>query len=199
MPIVRVPVEITWPGSGSPGVNVWHLRVSDVTVLVDTTNWSAGSALLALSQFYTDISGVIPSDTKFVIGDRMVNVETNEELQNTDIRDQLGTGGTMKLPPSNQIVVGWRSVLAARRGRGRTFIGPLVKGAASDDGTPTPAALTTITDAANALIDASDNVNGWAFGVYGQENIHAPATKVLRDFTRCNVRDTFAVLRSRRD
>jgi hypothetical protein len=96
-------------------------------------------------------------------------------------------------------VCGWRTTLAARRGRGRTFLGPLNVDAGSTDGTPSPGALSTINSAAAALIATSSETNDWAFAVYGQQSSGISGVKVARDITAQNVRDVFAVLRSRRD
>lgn len=201
MPILRIPVSIAWNGPGTPGVNVWHARVADVTVFADATvtAWGAGQILGSIRKFYQDASSIFPSSVTFSLGDNVLDVETNEYVESTQVNSWVGTGGPNYAPLASQMVVGWRTALAARRGRGRTFLGPLASTTIDGSGTPTPTALTTVQTAADTLVNASGGVNGWAIGVYGQQAQGIPTAKVLRDVTAAKARDTFAVLRSRRD
>jgi hypothetical protein len=102
-------------------------------------------------------------------------------------------GGGNVLPPANCIVVGWRTSGGGRRGRGRTFLGPLDSILLEANGGVVDLELTAIRDAAAALVDASDSFNDGALGVF------SPTGNLFRDFVSSAVRDQFAVLRSRRD
>ena len=103
------------------------------------------------------------------------------------------TGGIGMTSALLAVVVSWRTTSASRSGRGRTFIGPLCAEAAQQDGTPTPACVNTIRDAASDLREASEGPLGWSLGVLSVKQ------GVLRDFTGEKVADRFAYLSSRRD
>jgi hypothetical protein len=78
-------------------------------------------------------------------------------------------------------------------------MGPLNTNAIDADGTLTTGIHAILNAGANALIASSTAVNGWALGVYGQQNPGVPGVNVLRDFTSHTINDKFAHLRSRRD
>lgn len=125
---------------------------------------------------------------------------TGELLNSFNITDASnnGAGNTNLLPPSNQICVSWKTdgVVAGRRVRGRTFLGPLALSAAEGNGTPTAAAL------------VSANAFGTAMGNAGLSDVrhviwHRPTAAgndgSHHDIAEFTIRDKFAVLRSRRD
>jgi hypothetical protein len=104
------------------------------------------------------------------------------------------------------VCVTWRTTLVARRGTGRTFLGPLAGGSMSADGTPDDTILANVRTRSQALVDASRSDNGYAIGVYGLESpwggvgpAPSDTPRVLRDIIGYRIRDQFAVLRSRRD
>lgn len=194
MPIYRVPVDLNWSGSGSPGVNVWHVRTGGID-----DDASVGAALAALGTFYTSVGVLLWQGTTWTIGEPVVDVDTDELLAVSPVTGGTSHGQSSRLAPALAIVCGWRTTLAARRGRGRTFLGPLNADAGSTDGTPSPGGLATIASAADALIATSSETNDWAFVVYGQQSAGIAGVKVGRDITSRAIRDQFAVLRSRRD
>lgn len=200
MTLYRVPVNVSWNGNGSPGVNVWSLRTAGAAG--DQAELDAG--LDSLKDFYTTINQIGTSDMKWTLGD-VVNRDNGEFAAVTPWTVQC-TNGTIKAPPVLQIVVSWRTSLAARRGMGRTFLGPCADGLAEADGTILNGFVTTLQTAANTLISDSAVTNGWAWGVYGLESpapVGSTSTEGLphvhRDFKSARIKDKFAVLRSRRD
>jgi hypothetical protein len=188
MAITRVVAAISWSGApGGPGVNVWHLRtdasVADISEHMDQ-----------LEAFYTAVAGIYCTDTTITLPSEGVSVEaTPTQVALGQQRTIQGTGGTGHLPPANQICVSWGTLAATRSGHGRTFLGPLWEQCQDDDGTPTPGILSGVRQAAQDLVDANQPDDAGAWGVYSQRQ------NVIRDFTSARVRDTFAVLRSRRD
>ena len=194
MAVYRVPVKLTWTGSGSPGVNVFHVHVVAGDPLVEVAE-----AITALGTFYTAIGVLLWQGSTWTIGDPVTDAETDELLAVTPLSGATSHGQSSKLAPALAIVCGWRTTTAARRGRGRTFLGPLNVDAGSTDGTPSSGALSTIQTAATALISSSTGDAGWNLAVYGQENPGEEFPRLARAFSTASIRDTFAVLRSRRD
>jgi hypothetical protein len=204
MSVFRVPVSLEFPGTGSPGVNVWSVRTVSGTVAIDELD----AALDALQVFYDSIRLLAPNGWKATIGPDIVERTTSEDhSQAPRVISSVSSGSF--LPQANQIVVSWRTSLRARRGMGRTFIGPLRADQADVDGTPTAGAIGAVQSAANTLVSASlSNAFGWAVGVWGLQNpgsydaqgrLIPGQPHVHRDTTSAKVKDQFAVLRSRRD
>jgi hypothetical protein len=202
MALYRVPVDVTWTGGGSPGVNVWSLRIvgADESAAVN-------DALDALATFYTaTLQTYGAAGTRWTIGQGITNRDTQADISEP-VRTGVAGGTEDDLPASTQLVVSWRTSLRARRGMGRTFLGPLANSARDLNGTPNDGMLAGVRSAAAALIQDSSLPFGWAFGVYGLESEWdgwpAPppenTPRVHRDFTSAVVKDKFAVLRSRRD
>lgn len=203
MTVYRLPVEISYSDAGSPGVNVWHVRTEE-SFMVSTSQLQAATD--AIRGFYSQLSypagggaGIWAGGTTFRLG-TVVDVAT-QEVATPAWPDLEFTSSSADAFPGLAIVVNWRTSLAARRARGRTFLGPLGADTVATDGRIASSARATVLAAAQYLVDASDNVNGWAVGVYGLQtpNTGPTGTKVLRDITGHTVGLTFGVLRSRRD
>lgn len=203
MGTLRVPATITWAGSGSPGVNVWSVRTTGAFPPFDELD----AALTAIVQFYTSLKSYFRPATSVTVGPDIVDRDTLVDASRP-AQVVASTGTPNPAPPSLQLCIGWRTSLRARRGMGRTFIGPLSSAQIATDGSPQDTMITAVSSAATALIAASDTANGWGVGVWGLQDKGAyDASGVLlpgqphvhRDFTGFKIRDQFAVLRSRRD
>lgn len=203
MPVFRVPAAITYPQNGSPGVNVWSVRTDDTFPPIDGLD----AAISALAQFYTSLNGRMCVGMKVTLGPDIVDRETLID-QSRPPTEVPAVGVTSSAAPALQMCISWRTELRARRAMGRTFFGPLSTPTVDTNGTPTSVAFQQVSDAAQALIDASDTANGWAIGVWGlqdpgvydeQGRLVPGQPHVHRDITTFKVRDQFAVLRSRRD
>ena len=198
MAIFRIPVNLTWPYLGSPGVNVWHLRTTEASG-TPSNSLIIDDALEVLQTFYASVFEVnAATGLTYSCGGDIVDVETQEGEPRPGFSGSVAVAGG-SLPPQNQVCITWRTTLRARRGRGRTFVGPLRPDRVSPDGTLADAARTSIADAAAAFVAASQGIAGGAFAVYGQQNEGNPVAKVARDITGSFVPDKVAVLRSRRD
>jgi hypothetical protein len=203
MPVFRVPATITYPQGGSPGVNVWSVRTTEGSVVIDELD----SALTALQAFYNSLSAYLAPSTQVVIGPDIMDRESSVD-QTRPSRTIGSTVSSGTAAPVLQLVISWRTELRARRGMGRTFFGPLASVAVEGDGTPNTTFLNAARTAAADLISASNTANGWGIGVWG---LVSPGTydangqllpglpHVHRDITSARVKDQFAVLRSRRD
>lgn len=199
MAILRVPIEQQWTGAGSPGVNVWHIRADD-TLVQETLDLM----LAALHDFYASISSYFGPGWVASF-EAAVDEESREAYSSTAFPTMSNTGGNAA-PPALAICIGWKTNTVARRGMGRTFLGPLNGTVIELDGTISAGVVTGISTAAQALVDVSETANNGALGVYGYQNAvpkggsrQPTDPRVIRDITGFRIRDQFAIMRSRRD
>lgn len=206
MAVWRMNVFSDMPGGAGRCINSWHIRTGN---LITTEAAAVNSAAQSLRKLYVAIANYNPSTTGAQWKtDFAVNVQTGEDIaiDQTKFAPVTVSGGASIAPPHLAICISWKTSIRARRGRGRTFVGPLVLGSLQTDGSVVDATLTTLTTAGNTLVSESLTDNDWAFGVWGLEN---PAPKdyagdyndlphVIRDFTGFSIQDKFAVMRSRR-
>lgn len=202
MAIFRVPILQTFTDPGSPGVNVFHVRTGGVTPAAAALQ----AAVDSIRTFYVDLTSTTLSTfppyaggAEFTLG-TVVNVETQEAMSPT-FTPRTWASATPDLPPSNQICIGWKTTIAARRGTGRTYIGPLNDNAKSNSGSISTTTRDHVLAAAQAFVDRSLVDNDWAIAIYGLQTANSGPTgaKVARDITSRRVGTKFAVLRSRRD
>ena len=198
MAIYRIPVELRNVNIPSPAVNVWHARVETAGDIEGVLTDPTSGVMSALHEFYTSCAGAIAMSTTISFPRSVVEVTDQSEAMLAGVAD-IVTGGGNNSPGGLALVVGWGTALRARRGKGRTFIGPLSQAAVAADGHPVPSVVSLFQTAAQTLVGHSTGVNGWALGVWGQENQGVLEPKVLRDFTSAKVNPKFAHLRSRRD
>lgn len=200
MAVLRVPFNISWNGPGSPGLNVWSVRVTDGQV-----SEGLAGALAALHTFYDSLRDSFAPGGTITLGD-VTDRETQEIVPVASWAPVL-SASTSAAAPALQVCFSWRTSLAARRGMGRTFIGPLSSQVVQSDGTIVETVLADYRAWAQTLIDDSaGNINGWAIGVWGLQSKapsgtvdYASLPHVHRDIVAVRIRDQFAVLRSRRD
>lgn len=194
----RLPVALTYDLGGGPGVNVWHLRNTgepfddDVQECVD-----------AIHAFYSTVaSGAIAGADGYQAGmrisaDTVINVDSDESASvDWDTITVPATGDVA--PPVLALCMTWRTSIAARRGRGRSFMGPLSQNALQDNGTPAEDFRAVHVGAAQDLVDFNDGFDNGAVVVYGRTAIGS-STHVARDITGFSVPNEFAIMRSRRD
>lgn len=191
MAIWRAVVRIAHPSIGGFGSNTWHMRTLGGEVSLPTV---LSAHMEAVHQFYTDAATLFPNNAHFSFDGGFHGVGEDEgDYVEGDLWNRDGGASADIIPPSNCIVVGWRTASGGRQGRGRTFLGPITDPAAATDGTPEGAALTTVRTAAANLVEYSDSAGNGALGVWSVLGAE------FRDFVGSAVRDQFAVLRSRRD
>lgn len=191
MTIFRVPVAITYPGSGGPGRNVFHVRTIGPN---QDDSEQLGEALDALQTFYETIKQYYPSGTTIRMGEGMIRDPLgNPEYEEDNVKTVVSGGSGGHLSPLLCACVSWRTTSASRSGRGRTFIGPFNVQAQDSDGTITASYLNLLRNAAATLVSASTGPSGWSLGVLSVKQ------GLLRDFTGSSVKDQFAYLSSRRD
>lgn len=193
MPILRCPIELKNTSLPSSAFNIWHIRTT-----VDGTD--PGPALSALSTWYTALKGYLAPGTTVVFPAALVDVNTDTEQTIASVPATIAGSGTSWTAPGLAVTFSWKTTVRARRGRGRTFFGPLAASTLGSDGRPSGPFLTTANSATTALVaDSAGNTNGWAFGVYGQQSAGIAEPKVLRDVTAYAIGSKVAHLRTRRD
>lgn len=67
MTIFRVPVNIVFPGAGSPGVNVWHIRTAD-SLGAGTELSQANTLLSYIRGLYVGLQGYYNTGTVLSLG-----------------------------------------------------------------------------------------------------------------------------------
>lgn len=192
----RIRASIIYPDTGAPGVITLYTRSTGLengptaTLTGDRLKnaLSAGLSIFCTTTTFVSDSFVDTLDpaTGSITGS---NPYTPFTL--------VGTSGLTYLPPANQICVTWKTaaVIAGRRVRGRTFLGPLQIGAAEANGSPSSGALT----AAGAIATAwTDNGLTDTFAVVWHRPVGGSGG-TAEDITSHQIRDKMAVLRSRRD
>jgi len=203
MPIFRVPVNVAFVGAGSPGANIWHIRTVAGPGGSELTQ--AQTMVTAIRQFYNSCQAYLPTTNVYTLG-TVTELGTGREISPT--WSSLSGVATGNIAQALCVVVTWKTSIAARRGRGRTFLGPLATSVQQSDGTIVDAARTGIGTAAAALVSTSLTDGNGAVGVWGYSAAKTPGKanprnpadgRELRDITGYAIRDVFGVLRSRRD
>lgn len=189
MSTYRYQVGLAWAGSGSPGVNTFHFRQDG-----DVLETPLQSVIDTIKAFYQGITTILPTGMT-ITGPAEVIKDPYGAPEYAAVTgwSVTGNGGATYMPLASAMTVTWRTTSATRSGRGRTFIGPLSTQCLDADGTPKAAQRTLLLNAATTFLNESESWAAASMGVY------SPTDGVLRDWVSCNVRDTFAVLRSRRD
>lgn len=190
MPVFRTQVRLNFQAGRLVGTNTWHLRTNGT--LNGGQIAEIRSALLA---FYTGVASAVPTSHVSSWDGFFTEIATGSPgVQEVGATFSVpGTGGANYGAAANMACVSWRSTLAARSGRGRTFIGPLSVTALQGDGTLSTTPLTALRNAAQALVSTSASANGWGIGVWSEKD------GVLRDIVASQVTDSVAILRSRRN
>lgn len=198
MPTFRLPVSLTLSGMPDQAINVWHFRANDGGI-----DAAFGDAVEAIRGFYSALAvGTVLANGTTVSAEAAQEVGT-DQVRAVDWSNITVPESGARAPFPMAITVNWRSSSASRRGRGRTFVGPLVGGAVQSDGTVAENTLSAVRAAAAGLVSASvaGGISGsaWAVGVYGLETAGGtPASPhVIRDVVGSTVHDRFAWIRSR--
>jgi hypothetical protein len=190
--ILKVPVKITHPALPNPGLNVWHLRLQDG--IEAPSPQQAGEALSELHSSYDTWLATLSGLAVFSFDGEVTTEEAEPRAYDIGFPWAAGNQGAGQvLPPANCIVAGWGTGLATRRGRGRTFLGPLQATAVQADGTPSQAALDNIRAGQDSLLAYNQANPGDEWGLWSR------TAQTFRPFVSRTVHDKFAVLRSRRD
>lgn len=179
-------IVVDWNGlSGLPGVSVFYGAL-------------AGNANASLKTFFTSCQSIFPAGLTWTIpgGGDLVDSATGA-ITGTWINGagggQVAASGAAAHAAGTGAYVNWRTgvVIGRRRLMGRTFLAPIMNSAYDNQGTIVAANLTTLQNAANALVTAG-NTRVWhrpnAAHTGGQAGVVSVAT----------IPDQVTSLRSRR-
>jgi hypothetical protein len=200
MTIWRLPVTIS-TGPWGRCNNTWHIRTGN---LVTTDAAALQAAANAIRTWYTQCTQLLLGGSQ-VMCDGAVEEGTGKDQAVTWATYQVGTSvGTA--PPVLAVCTSWKTASRTRRGRGRTFLGPLDSRAVQNDGTVDSLQLSNLKGANDALVAASLTDNDWAVCIWGLEDPapenytgkYSDLPHIGRDITGHAVQDKFAVMRSRR-
>lgn len=191
MGLFRATVRTAFPIGSGGGTNTWHLR----TISDDGTTTEINGLMDLVEAFYVDVQQHFPTTTTWTWDGSVSQVGTTSP-------GLLGTGtpwtvqgmvsGSVYSGAPSMACVTWRSALATRRGRGRTFLGPLAAVSVQADGTLATGAVDAFRLAASELVSASLTDTNGAIVVWSELD------QVGRDIVGATVTDQVAVLRSRR-
>jgi hypothetical protein len=200
MAIYRMPVLIQGPAAGGPYINVWHFRVSSTPVVDGSLNTVTGQIRAfyqALTQTVPNVGPILAPNMN-VTAEFATNVETQEQFAVSWTPLSTGTFGTWA-PTRLAMAVQWKTSIAARRARGRTFVGPLQNAVVDTLGTPKAPVVTALKAAADALVNSSLLDDLSAVGVWGLQTPGGgpDSPHVIRDITGSSVKTKFATLRTR--
>lgn len=145
--VLKIVNAITGSPGSPPDYNVMH--VNDAT----GTLASAQAIVQSIADFYTAFKAYYGGGVHVTAGATVYQDPPGFNLLvGTAPVDVAGTDLSGYAAPQLAVVVSWRTILATRTGRGRTFLGPLGRAAETTNGTPTPSMVTTMQTAATALI-----------------------------------------------
>lgn len=184
-------VTLNWDGNGSPGTNTWNMR----TTGSDFANAEEPEDLMGLVEdFYNGMKTILR--TGLVIAWDGVyhglGIDQGDTKQFTPWSITVGGQGD-DAPEAIACVVQWGSASGGRRGKGRTFLGPLNKSMLNSVGQLDPTFTAPVQTAADALVSASSGFANGALGVYSRVD------NLVRDFTTATKSAKYGLLRSRRD
>lgn len=188
MAIATIPVKIMWTFGGTPpGANVWHARADDIGLnpYEDQVGW--------IRDFYDDIKEAFHAGTVISFDGALSPV--NDPDSGGIVAPPwsiTGTGGGDPLSPGLCALIRWQAATGGRKGKGRTFIGPLSEGMNDSNGQISSSATTLLETSAADLVEKSDSFSNGALGVYSRTD------GLLRDFVSSTVDRQFAFLRGRR-
>lgn len=194
MALYRTRINWTFPVGSGGGTSTWHLRTTSLPG-APADQAQVDLMMLIVEDFYQGAGQLMGSNTVVSWDGTALEIATGSPilLSGGVPWTFTGTGASTYGPTAAMAVVTWRTTLANRRGRGRTFIGPLPTGAIGSDGTLDTLELGQLRTAATALVGASSGI-----GVPGSIVVWSEADGVGRDLTGSSVTDQCAVLRSRR-
>ena len=190
MALYRAVVNLGFAIGSAGGTNTWHLR----TLAADPDGSDTAGLMDLVKTFYIAAGDQVPSAYTWSWDGTVQEIATTAPsvVATSPPWTVNGTAtGSYTGAPSMSVVT-WRSELATRSGRGRTFIGPLAALAVESNGTLSATPLAQLRNAATNLVNSSVGFANGALVVWSETD------QLARDFVAFSVTDQVAVLRSRR-
>lgn len=161
-------------GATGPFFNIFH---------VNTPTDSAATALSVLNQFqtfYQAIKGLYGAGTAWSVGNKIVRVDLDPPIYVPAApQTTAGSGAGGYTASQLAAVVSWKTAIATRHGRGRTYIGPLGATAVDTTGSLSSASQLALQNAATALIANLKAVDPIIYPVVWERPRRNPATGAL--------------------
>ena len=186
MALWRIETVFTGAQAGLPGLSTFHFA--------DPLADNLQEAVDATSAFWGTVRNKMSTGTTIQVASRVLDIDTDPATINEDYTTPAsvqGVDATEPLPWATQGLITWRTALASRSGRGRTFV-PSPGDAQNNSGVPIGTYTSNLQAAADTLIGTGPGGTWWFTlwsRVRGAEEIITGAT----------ARPYWAVLRSRRD
>lgn len=191
---------------GGPGVNTFYFRGIGVTQAY------ADAAIARVRDFYVALAPEMASGMIMQVepvADELLTTDGSltASWAATTPPASVASTGISQAPAPVMSLVQWSTggIVAGRRVRGRTFVGPVETTAHQTDGTPAEAHRTAVVGAANALLGDIGLEQGlviWARPFPGDPLATPPVparSGTAHKVTAAAVPNKWAVLRSRRD
>lgn len=192
MPIFRTQVDLTFSAGSGGGTNSWAVRTVDSGPLSPD---NISDLMAEVNQFYQAVATLFPFEWRATWDGSARELGVPEpEYREPDAGWSVeGQGGNVGYGPAPAMAcVSWRTSVATRSGRGRTFLGPLVPGAFEGNGTLSSGAVSQLRTAAATLAAENGSFEAGALVVWSE------LQQIGRDIIGSSVTDQAAVLRSRR-
>lgn len=191
MPIYRMTVTTRFPGGSGAGTNTWHFRTTDVPV------FGAPSPADIVKGFYQTLQSNLGAPYFFSWDGSLQEVLTADP-QLVAVQEgwtlQGSAGGNADSGPAGVgMCITWRTSVATKSGRGRTFLAPLPIGWYESNGTLTDSILTTIRGAAAHVVDLSVADGNGGICIVSKKDA------IARDIIGSTINDQVAYLSSRRN
>lgn len=195
----RFPVSISGP-AGGPFINVWHIHLADAQSTVQNIQTRVSAIRAFYASCATNVSGVgsILAPNMTVSAEFVTDVSSQAQFAISWAA--LNTGAYGQVAPTRlALAVNWKTGTAARRARGRTFVGPLEAGTSGVDGLPKQAIVDNLLGYARTLRTAC-SADGFGYlGVYGLVTAGGEPSDphINREVTDVALKRHFATLRTR--
>jgi hypothetical protein len=176
---LRITVSATDPSVSGTAVNVMHME-SASSSLADEQQ-----CVDDLQTFYNAIKSLYKTTTTIVVGSQVIDIGVVPPAYvGTTARVVTGTGAGTSMPAQLAAVVSWRTAVATRSGRGRTYLGPFQASAFSQY-VLAPGTVTTLQAAATALWGA------------GRLRVYSPKNNAWYTVTQSVIKSSVYTMRTR--
>jgi hypothetical protein len=204
-------ITAAWSGfTGAPGYSNFYFKDFSVEG-GNPVEADADAAGDRVETFFGAVAGLLPAAVKVTVSTEAAVIdEANGDILNffsTGTRAAVsGTAAANGYSAASGVVVTWRTggVVAGRRVRGRTFLVPTATVAYDLDGTLQNSSITTLQNAANALISdtGTPDLGVWARPMAAHTNAKGELIPERdgswHNVLTASIPDRVAVLRSRR-
>ncbi len=174
--LFEVVVQLTGGAGSGPFLNVWHIGTTGAGLTSEVV-----TICTKISDFYNTNKSIFASGISITAPVKVVDYRTDPPILVGVAPVTVASLGSGQAPPQNSMVMSMASLIAARKGRGRKYFGPLTNNVISGtNGDIQTANVTTMQTAATTLLSAVAAAAGsWALAIPNRD----PDTKELVGWT----------------